>query len=181
MAQIEKILGQIPGGGFVVNGNPVGLPLTGHLLVGGNHHGNVGQPAQIADGHGDNAGDVLGTEQIKVFPLALDIIVAGSHQHGEIFLLALGLHALHQVAIEEVGDVGEDDADGVGGAGTQALGVEVGLVIGLLHHGQNSLAQLRRDGALAVDDLGNSGNTELVGNIANGGFQAASSFPAPAK
>ena len=101
-------------------------------------------------------------------------MVAGADQNREIFLLTLGFDAFHQIAIKEIGDIGQNDADGVGGPGPKTFGVEVGLIIGLFHHGQDFLPQLRRNGAFAIDDLGDrgSGNAQLVGNITNGGFHA---------
>ena len=94
--------------------------------------------------HEDEASHLLGTQRVEAHALARRVAVGVGEQQRELLRLQRVFDAAHDAREERVLDVGDDDADGAGGARAEVAGDVVGPVLQFADGVQHALRAVRR-------------------------------------
>ena len=141
------------------------------------HRGRAGldQLAQVlrglAGGDQQQPVDLLGQEHVEVGRLLAPVAVGVADDGAVAGLVHVVLEAAGEIAEEGVGDVGQDDADGMGAAPAHRACQRVGPIAQLVDGRLDTRRRAGIDSAGAVDDVGDggSGDAGVSGDIADGG------------
>ena len=112
-------------------------------------------------GHEDQTSHFLGAQRVEAHALARGVAVGVGEQQRELLGLQRVLDAAHEAGEERVLDVGDDDADGVGGAGAEVAGDLVGPVLQLAHGVPDALRELAADELGAREHARDSGGRDV--------------------
>ena len=130
---IEQVLDRFAHAGVVVTqqrrrGDPRKIAVDEHERQGQLADRLEGCRVVLTHEVGDEPVDAAATEHVDVGRLQVGVAVRVDEQHDEAVLAELALGAVGDGGEERVGDVADDETDGVRRASAQALGEKVGLV-----------------------------------------------------
>lgn len=106
-----------------------------------------------AGGHEEEQGvDLATAEEAQIAGLGGDFVVGIPQKKGVAVFGETVLDAADDAGVEGVSDVGDQHADGLGGAGLQAARDGVGGIVQLLHGGEDAFGQFRANVGRFIDD-----------------------------
>jgi hypothetical protein len=149
----DEVAGRGVGAGLVVDEDARDLDARNVLV----HEDDIAAPAdELGEGavvgrvgHHDETVDVTIVEAIEAGDLAMLVAARRGHEDGVAVTLGLFLDRRSQFGEEGLADFGDDEADGFGLAGREALGEEVGAVVEALDRGIDP----RRGGGRKLDAI----------------------------